>query len=291
MLGPAGEGIAAILGDDAPAILGPLGAVKAQTIHRAVGWGRRTPVRRLDADVVLVDEGSMVDLEVMAALLDATPADARLIVLGDTAQLASVAAGTVFADLVAAGHPGALLAGRVTSLTRSRRFPAASDLGAVAAATQELAAGLGDAGAVVERLEAAERDVRWIRADLARGDEAPILDRLAARYRDLDAAAVRRACLDGDRAAADMLGDLIGAARVLTPFREGPWGVVELNEAIGRRVDGGWSPLLVTRNDYGVGLMNGDLGIRFDDTVWFVEGDGVRAVSAALLPPHEPAWP
>lgn len=290
LLDPAGEGIAAVLGDDAAAILGSLGAVKVQTIHRAVGWGRRPPLHRIDADIVLIDEGSMVDLEVMAALLNAIPEDARLIVLGDSAQLASVAAGTVFADLVAAGAPDALLAGCVTSLTRSRRFPAASDLAAVAAATQELAAGLGDAEAVVERLAAAERDVRWIRADLSRDDEPSILERLAAHYRKLDAEEVRQACRSGDRAAANMLSSLIGAARVLTPFREGPWGVAQLNEALGRRVGGAWSPLLVTRNDYAVGLMNGDLGIRFGDTVWFVDGDGVRPVSAALLPPHEPAW-
>ncbi len=294
LLGPAGDGIATVLGDDAAAILSELAVVRAQTIHRAVGWGRETPIRRLDADVVVVDEGSMVDLEVMAALLEAMPDGARLIILGDTAQLASVAAGTVFSDLAAAGNEGGLLAGRVTTLTRSRRFPPASDLGAVAAAMQALEAGHGDASTVFDQLVAATRDVRWSRTDLEDGDDAPILDHLAERYRALsdEANVARRACGSGGDAqgAARHLLRLIGAARVLTPYREGRWGVIHLNQAIGHRVGGGWSPLLVTRNDYGIGLMNGDLGIRFDDVAWFVDADGVRAVPTALLPQHEPAW-
>lgn len=292
LTGPAGEQLAAALGDNAAAIMQQLAGIAAQTIHRAVGWGRSRPTERLHADVVVVDEGSMVDLEVMAALLGALPPDTSLIVLGDTAQLASVGAGSVFADLVAAGGDGASLAGHVVTLHNSRRFPADSDIGAVAAAVTSPAADVAGPAAVIDRLRAAAADTRWVEVDLARASAEDLFEQLAAPYLALAArvADARAACEGGSATAAGLLAAVIAAVRILTPFREGPLGVADLNRGVAQRVGKSWSPLLVTRNHYGIGLMNGDLGIRFGDRAWFVDGEGVRGVSAASLPPHEPAW-
>jgi exodeoxyribonuclease V alpha subunit len=82
----------------------------------------------------------------------------------------------------------------------------------------------------------------------------------------------------------------MGAYRILTPYREGPFGVEHINDEFDRRFGGRWQPVLITRNDYGAGLMNGDLGVRLGDTVWFAMADGPRRISAAWLPPHEAAW-
>ncbi|HEY6556523.1 MAG TPA: exodeoxyribonuclease V subunit alpha [Polyangiaceae bacterium] len=82
----------------------------ASTIHRVLGYQPRTPTRfRHDAgnllpvDVLLLDEASMVDLALLAKLLFAVPANARVILLGDKDQLASIEAGSVFGDIHAAG--------------------------------------------------------------------------------------------------------------------------------------------------------------------------------------------
>jgi exodeoxyribonuclease V alpha subunit len=80
---------------------------EAVTIHRALEWGPGGPKRDadnpLEVDVVIVDEVSMVDIPLMLALLSATPAGARLILVGDRDQLPSVGAGRVLSDLIESG--------------------------------------------------------------------------------------------------------------------------------------------------------------------------------------------
>jgi exodeoxyribonuclease V alpha subunit len=82
---------------------------EAGTIHRLLEWTkdgpRRTPGNPVEADVVIVDEASMLDLELAAALLDALPPACRLVLVGDVDQLPSVGPGQVLADLIAGGAP------------------------------------------------------------------------------------------------------------------------------------------------------------------------------------------
>ena len=140
-----------------PAVRAALGGLQAETIHRLVGLRPDGTCRHhadnpLPAGLVVVDEVSMVDLVLMRALLEAIAPDARLVLLGDRDQLASVEAGTVLADLVAAASGVASipdgaskarpqtsdgpLAGRVVRFTRSRRFASAPDIAEVAACLQ-----------------------------------------------------------------------------------------------------------------------------------------------------------
>jgi exodeoxyribonuclease V alpha subunit len=96
--------------------------------------------------------------------------------------------------------------------------------------------------------------------------------------------------------------------RVLCAVREGDWGVAGLNRAIERRLEheqllevrGEWyegRPVIVTRNDYGLGVFNGDIGIVLkppgngaDLRAYFVEGDSIRSVSASRLADVETAF-
>ena len=87
----------------------------ARTLHSMLGarpdtrhWGFHAG-RQLDVDVLIVDEASMVHLEMMAALLEALPAGARLVLLGDKDQLASVEAGAVLGDLCRDAQAGRYL--------------------------------------------------------------------------------------------------------------------------------------------------------------------------------------
>lgn len=245
-----------------------LGELKASTLHRLLGsrWPhsnnrfRHDRANRLPHDVVVVDETSMVSLTMMARLLEAVRPDARLVLVGDPGQLASVEAGAVLADLV--DGFGRRDDSPVTALRTAHRFG-----GGIAELAQALRSD--DADRVVEVLGSGG-DVELVDPD----DEA----RMAAfRESVADAAlAVRLAAEAGDAQAAV---DALDQHRLLCAHREGPYGVSGWNRQVERLVaertgvthyDEWYAgrPVLVTANDYGQGLYNGDIGV----TIRLVDG-------------------
>jgi len=264
----------------------------ASTVHRALGvlpggGFVRGPSRTLDADVVLVDEASMIDLALMRALVDAIRPGTRVILLGDRDQLASVEAGSVLADLCdAASRPGSPLEGAFHELVRSHRFAAGSGIGALAAAIRE-----GDAAAALAVLDDANR------TDVALGEPVPNRGRLPL--------ALQRAAREGfaglrAEGPEEQLAEL-SRYRVLTAHRVGSLGVTELGirvaSSIGRPIDGAaiGTPVLVLENDVESGLSNGDVGVvglgeGSVATTYFASTSGPRAVAAGRLPRHEPCW-
>ena len=244
------------------AVLEPLGAVEAMTLHRLLGWRpdnrsrfRHHRTNRLPHDVVLVDEASMVSLTHMARLLEALRPSARLILVGDADQLVSVDAGAVLADLVA-GAVGEGAAGLVTLARLRTVHRYGATIGALAEALRD-----GDADAVVAALSAGSPEVEWVTDP----DPTPALRPLVTRH----AHAVLRAARDQDAAGAMAA---LGRHRLLCAHREGPFGVRTWNHLtetwlgeetgltfydpmyVGR-------PLLVTANDYANGVLNGDTGV------------------------------
>jgi exodeoxyribonuclease V alpha subunit len=146
-----------------------LAGTGATTIHRLLGWfpgprfdrDRRNP---LPHSLVIIDETSMVSLPLMARLLDAVRPEARLVLVGDPNQLASIEAGTVLADVVgpAGGsnghrHAGSALSRRVTVLRRMHRFGADSAIAALAEAVR-----VGEPDAALELLAGDHADLRWV---------------------------------------------------------------------------------------------------------------------------------
>jgi exodeoxyribonuclease V alpha subunit len=243
----------------------------ASTVHRLLGWrpdsGTRFRHRRdnpLPYDVVVVDEVSMVSLVQMARLLEALRDTTRLVLVGDPGQLASVEAGAVLADIVA-GFEGSATS-PVVSLTTTYRTRAAD--GSAGVDLDLLAADLraGDDDAVLDRLTSGSPAVRLV---------DPADDEAMAQVRDgiRDAAyavTVRAEQFDEPDAAA--LVDLLDDHRLLCAHREGPFGVGGWNRQVQRLVEertgvqhfDEWypgRPILVTANDPGLGLSNGDLGI------------------------------
>lgn len=233
----------------------------AATVHRALGAGgtptryRHDAAHPLPADVVLVDEASMVDLALMARLVAALPSEARLILLGDRDQLASVEAGAVLGDIAGGrnAEPEPAAPRPVIHLLRSHRFEEASALGALVRAIHE-----GDADAVLGLLDDETRpSVR--RLDPA--DGAGLRRELLAGY--------------GAFANADSAIDRLTALdryRVLCAHRHGPFGVGEHNRLVEGllaergviRPVGDWyagRPVLIARNDYAAELYNGDVGL------------------------------
>ncbi|MGB9080696.1 MAG: exodeoxyribonuclease V subunit alpha [Desulfuromonadaceae bacterium] len=262
------------------------------TIHRLLGvQSRRGGYRhnrdnRLSCDILVVDEASMVDLQLMASLLEALRDDARVILLGDRNQLASVEAGAVLADICDSAVPAAV---PVTQLTKSYRF---GDDSGIAALSRLINAG--ESAAAAELLTSGERpDILWRRLPTGR------------TFEDAFKAAAREgyAGYAGAASPAEALAEL-GSFRVLSPLRSGMYGVENLNNlclnalAVERKNDPHrfrMMPVMITGNNYELGLFNGDTGVSAESdgvsAVWFESPEGgLRHLSSLRLPPFDAAF-
>ena len=238
-----------------------LSKLRPRTLHKLLGMrpdgtSHHRAERPIPADLVVVDEASMVDLALMRRLFEAIPAGARLVLLGDRDQLTSVEAGTVLADLVGPVLDGSCASGgalreAVVPFDTNYRFKEAPTVAAVAAALQhEGTAGL-------------EQVVRWMTGDeTAPGEgmrnrvthlgiptngrpEQAQLDELAAPFVADDgfigllAAAIRSHGSDGpalrDPSFHLALLQALEGYRVLAVHRRGPLGVSGLEQAMVRR--------------------------------------------------------
>ena len=253
------EAVQAEVGTLDAADLDRLPELRATTLHRLLGSRPDTSSRfrhdrdnRLPHDVIVVDETSMVSLTMMARLLEAVRPDSRLLLVGDPDQLASVEAGAVLADLVD-GLTG-LDDSPVARLVTSHRFGAA--IGALAAAIR-----VGDADAALGVLGAADAHIEWVDTDQPAGVLRKILVPQAL--------ALREAAVLGDGAEALRT---LERHRMLCAHRRGMFGVDYWNRQTERwlaeQTDtplwAAWyvgRPVLVTSNDYGSGLYNGDTGV------------------------------
>lgn len=298
------DSIRAALGPDGPGSIATSQAIRdalpreASTIHRALhrsagsGGFRHDVANPLAADVVVVDETSMADLALLARLVAAVPPAARLILLGDRDQLASVEAGAVFGDICGGprAHAGeAGLAGCVTHLGHSFRF---------GAGIRELAAAInaGDPARALSTLDdPAFPAVSLIEATDDREQSARAVTLAAAGFAGLFDAADPAARLAA-----------LGRFRLLTAHRRGFNGAQRLNREVerapalrhGSRPGAEWyagRPVMITRSDHDLGLFNGDTGVAARDGngrmgVTFPGPDGTRWVPSGRLPECETAY-
>lgn len=268
------------------------------TVHRLLGVNGQGGFRHhrhhpLPHALVVVDEASMLDVSLAAALCAALAPEARLVLLGDADQLSSVEAGSVLADVCTAlaDRPDA----PVVRLMQSRRFDPDRGIGRLAAQVLQ--------GGAWPDLETLAPDVsRTTESAVAEG-YAPWIDLLSQRPEDPEAWS----------AWAAQVVHAFDRYRILTPLREGPSGVAALNQ----RCEARWfasvtapgqsrwyagRPVLITRNDATTGLSNGDVGVcllgpgpqpllravfprRADP-----QGGPIRTFLPASLPAHETAF-
>jgi exodeoxyribonuclease V alpha subunit len=280
------------------------------TLHRLLGSRPHTrhfvhdSHNPLHVDLLVVDEASMVDLEIMAALLDALPEKARLVLLGDKDQLASVEAGAVLGDICQLGDhahyqpdtvtwirkhtgynlvdfqgDGAPLDQHITLLRKNHRFGENSGIGAFSRAINN-----GNSQQAEDILQMDFEDIRRLQIN-SPDDESfahLILDghchsadpspQLKTGYRPyLDCIKSGPGSVPEELWLRTVIEDF-AAFQLLTPLRKGTWGVKGLNQKTADilfqkgliRAREGWypgRPVMVTRNDYNLGLMNGDTGI------------------------------
>ena len=270
---------------------------EASTVHRLLARARRGV---LPVDALVLDEASMVDLGLMARVLAVLPDNARLVLLGDASQLASVQPGSVFADLCRAGRGRGPLASCVIELVHNWRFSEVGGTGRIAGAIRR-----GDGDGVLTALRDPSREADHAPALHPLPDPAAF-ERLAFRLADERFAPQVRTARrwngsPGDDASA------MQAFRVLCAHRVGPFGAERFNQLVEQRLrrlglvsanDDFYPgrPVLVTRNDPRTGLSNGDTGVVVREAqgrtrVWFPElkasEGGTFLVSPARLPPHE----
>lgn len=298
--------------------------LEPQTIHRLLGpipnshYFRHNADNPLAADVLVIDESSMIDAALLAKLLSATPNGCRVFLLGDKDQLASVEAGSVFGDLCRTPPKGLNvftaerwrllqslwpagqtplpdppqvagdtdpLCNHIVALQHSRRFDPNAGIGRLAKALVE-----GNQAALDAQMEQTQPDDAVL-FDTSYDDR--VLETFAAGYE----AYIHEPDLERALAA-------LQHARVLCAVREGPAGVYEMNRRIEHLLTRrGWirpsspfyehRPVMITQNDPSTGLFNGDVGIvRRNDQgnlrAWFMTADGgARSVSTASLPACE----
>ena len=301
--------------------------LEASTLHRLLKPIPESPYFRYDSknplpfEVIVIDEASMVDLALLSKLVQALSPGARLILLGDKDQLASVEAGAVLGDICGLGknqgfskdfrdsyyrvagerldggpedERGTGIRDAIITLKKSYRFGSSSGIEAVSRAVNE-----GDGVGALGRLkDSSASDIRW--RDLPRPET------LAAAIKPLAVSGFSEYFQPaGDRE----LFESFGRFRILCALREGPYGVQALNGMIEQllrqagliRQAGRWypgRPVMITRNDYPLRLFNGDMGIALADPegnqelrVFFPSPDGVvRKYPPLRLPEHETAY-
>jgi len=308
-----------------------------ETLHRLLQFTPDVPLRelpQLTCDVLVVDEASMIDLEMMARLLAAVPLTARLILLGDKDQLASVEAGAVLAQLCEGADRGgysattadwiqahtgqdvrgfghssdssAALAQHTVMLRQSRRFDADSGIGHWAQAVNA-----GDVSAVKtllthgpsaqaspDGLFAPDVDLLHVQR-LPHPAVAQIVQQGWSEWLLLLQPLRSSQAVCSDAQALELI-QRFADFQVLCALRSGPWGVENLNQCISRWLGGEaerWysgRPVMVTRNDPNLRLMNGDVGLCLPTAkglrVAFAQTGHVRWVLPSRLDAVETVW-
>ena len=292
---------------------------QASTIHRLLGYRNHrfhySSSNLLALDCLIIDEASMLDLTLMFHLLDALPSTARIILLGDRDQLASVAAGNVLGDITGHGQlirqskqqveqlsllsddPSVVtssaidkptISDSIALLTKSYRFAKDSGIEELASLINK-----GQSKEVLELLKAGNSQLKLL---IPNKDSIipAALDWISQRYqRVLDIDDVELAMAAFDR------------VRVLAAVHSGPFGVDEINRLISTRLQPKYradsdeyrgKPILITTNDYELELFNGDTGLLWPDqsgrlcACFRTVDNSIREIPIHSLPEHITAW-
>jgi len=293
------------------------------TLHRLLGISKDSSKpryharRKLDFDVFIIDEASMIDLAMMSNLLDAMQDTARMILLGDPGQLPSVETGNLLADLTIP-FPGfsdrtqqelkqhfgsttippegpSQLINAACRLTFSFRF---SELEGIGKLANSITRGDPEIPSHSEQVE---------RQDLSKSTLSQVTQPLNNYFQ-----------LIQQEVPLQRLFDELNQCKILTPTREGPWGVIHINAHIEQILESQnlkpankfhyhGRPIMILRNDYVNGLFNGDIGLCIDtrlctdlaataslDTskqsslvACFTDSPGLKIVPLGRLPEHE----
>ncbi|MGE4518237.1 MAG: exodeoxyribonuclease V subunit alpha [Desulfobacteraceae bacterium] len=266
---------------------------KASTIHRLLGYSPGSEKflfnrnNRIKADIIIVDEASMIDMKLMACLCEALEDNVRLILLGDRFQLASVSPGSVFGDICGRGEKTGcskkyievlknffdqngisqilcsgndeIISDSIAELRKSYRFDEKSGIGKLAEAVKN-----SDIKTSVDIFDSGLNDAEFIELKNYSDFKSILLD-FADRY-------YKRLVLSGDP---DAAFNFFSEFMILSPLNDGDFGVSGINLIIENHLcdkkglnEKNWyngKPVIITKNDYANNLFNGDTGICLED--------------------------
>lgn len=228
--------------------------LQARTLHALLNLNRSSsnnPSLRLTADLIVVDESSMIDIKVMGRLLESIKTGSRLVLLGDPHQLPSVEAGSLFVDLnhlsrshplIPSTHLKTCLRAELKSMIEFARLVNLGEADHAIAALNQSTPGLSrlhfDPDPKKAQKELISYYVRWLPSLIKSNEEA------------------------------GSLIEAFNAIRLLSPMRKGPFGFDTLNQLIWQHIcqnsSGGGSlaiPIMVVSNDYCLDLYNGETGL------------------------------
>ncbi|MDY0362428.1 MAG: exodeoxyribonuclease V subunit alpha [Desulforegulaceae bacterium] len=266
--------------------------VKASTIHRLLGFLPKTnkflynKENRLKADIVIVDEASMIDMKLMSNLCEALEDDAKLILLGDRFQLASVSPGSVFGDICKRGEKigysekyidvlkefydekgleqiplseNIKISDSISELKKSYRFDEKSGIGKLAEAVKNV-----DLKKCSEIFNSDLEDIEFIEPENYSDFKNNIKKFALKNYKRLL-----------DLKDPDTAFKFFSEFMILSPLNEGDYGISTLNSIIENLFtskknsdEKNWyngKPVIITQNDYVNNLFNGDTGICLEN--------------------------
>ncbi len=274
--------------------------IQPQTLHRLLGWQEGRQRFRFDAEnplpfqLLIIDEASMIDMELMLALLRAVARGAHVVLIGDRNQLPAVGVGQVFADMCESAatcdtpNEAASVDIPFTTLTENFRF---GDQSHIAAAIDAIIGG--DLRLLQDTFTESPETCHWQELDGSAQEQAETEIRTIAStlpdYRHTYE----------NTSPADALSKM-SAFTILCATNAGPLGVDRLNEAVQTRLrtesESKAAPIIVENNDYRLHLFNGDMGVTSDRAhgaiACFpkVAEQGIREIPVELLPEHQLAY-
>lgn len=299
---------------------------ETSTIHRALGYRhgciefKHHGQNPLQAKVVVVDETSMVDLPLMARLLDAIADDARIILLGDQNQLASVQVGSVLSDLMqAARHDAPLCENPELPLFDAPPHPISNCTVTLTTSHRTK----GPVNTVCDAIRDGNADAAWHEITSSPEDvtgaiiQTPPAANLRSALNGFVAQHWLPVLRDDDLSISEKIKG-IDQFRILCPTHKGLYGVESINQTIDQILSAHgipkrdtWYPgrsVIIQQNDYGAGIFNGDIGLTWpheDDSkssetkpeiapsslsVHFQTGDKIKSIAPSLLPSCQTAW-
>lgn len=236
--------------------------VKADTLHAWLGIGsRKAP--DLSADLIIVDESSMIDITMMNKLLSAIKPGARLILSGDRHQLAPIGSGSLFADLTQYAPENTV------ELKKCLRTELASIVHFASAVRQ------GDTQEAIRQLSQAQDGLAY-HPQTENLDMEEVVARFAPHHDS-----------------PEQLLEQYKSFRLLSPLRKGSFGVDEINrqcQSLAAKKRHSLAPIIITKTNRRMGLFNGEIGVMSEDYAFFHGEGGVRRISKLLLPPFEYAY-
>jgi len=226
--------------------------LEAKTIHRLLSH------KPLKANIIAIDECSMVDLPLMSKLLDAAPSDCDLYLLGDKHQLASVEAGSVFADICAKFEKNPDIYTELTKNWRAKEAP----------------------GIVKLSEEILNNSVKNFDNENVHYSGELSIENLFEEYKSLLKA-------ENEKEAIRFLKSF----QILCAIKKGRNGVENINKKLlSMAKHSKFTPIIITENNYQQNLFNGDTGVKDKENAYFLNGEEIRTFHLLTLPKYEDAF-